>query len=368
MAFVVCFLGFFSWMNIGIWPLINHFYVGYLFLGLQLCVHERISFILLRFSLVLAIGTWIRPESGIAALLALLLGLIFLFVEKGKQNRKIVDPISLWFAGLAIVVLFATKSIAFDPVRSGIAFAQHYAITKVETGKDFGNPWADPFLFFRKDFPTAFGISEAYLENPYAFKNHVYSNFKLWFEYLRFIPGDFLMPFPLFKISSIWANKIGMFLFLALIIFGFRHRVRGPYTFRFFSPKMGLAIALSCCALPLLFACIILHPRDHYIHPIFWFMILFFTLWLSLRIHSSLSLTGAMSICLIFIFSNPTYPYKPSPDSKPLKNFNTVKHLQAVKIDSGGMISLNHFFHPYIGPVCVKFSSHSRIPRILSTI
>lgn len=347
LAFSIAFLGFFSWINLGSTPHINHFYTSFLLSGALFCFGSSLENALIRFSLVLSIGCFIRPESGFSAILTLLLACIFqvrnhwpLQLRKGWLQFLIIGTIS---SG----ILIFEKGIIFNQKRSNIAFLQHYHLSIQEAGIS-ESIWAKNHNIFTKDFKESSILWKAMLENPSVVKDHVLRNIKFLLEYLRFYPGDFLNGYALWKIPGIYGNKIGMVLLIIIFASSFyMSRIK-----KVSLPKEYLVafILLGIASFPFLSACLLFHPRDHYQVPLFWFGICSFGLFISHSFPPKVYWIVSGLIVVVFLCTVPSYPYKINQKMGELVHFKTLQILKENGIKSGGLVSNSLFYQPYLGP------------------
>lgn len=232
----------------------------------------------LQFSIFLsAILVYTRPEFFLTLVLTVVIYLIYVFKNyESKESKNIVKEI-------LPVLLITFFLIFFNPVskhRANIAFAQHYSMDIQEREQyRFQNPVKilKPEEIMKEDFSTDYSITEALINNPKLFFEHIGFNIFRINEHIKDIFPFFLLNNG-FQFLLTFLNFISLILLIFLIYF---------LIVRISKKNFNLpGIAFSLYVIPPVISVFIFYPRVHYMIFIFAFILIYLSYEASIRFDS----------------------------------------------------------------------------------
>jgi hypothetical protein len=348
MAFSFCLLGMCTYMNTTTWPRIYHLYVALFSISIFLIGQVPIVIFLLRASVVLALATFLRPESAGVAIIALVTG-VGLNIWINKDIPAAFNTRQIWIPVFITIFLlsFSFKSVLSNE-RDRVAFVQHYAYTKHKarlTGID--DPWINSTVIFKEDFSKSMTLGNAIKENPKAIWNHISLNIGFLFEYLAFFPGDLLVGPKIWTLSLKWRNILGISFLIGLLVLKWRENSTDrPVP----TSHLNSIILFILVSIPLIGICLVFHPREHYLLSIFWFSILSLVLYLSTGFSSQHAWAMAVIVLLIFVLKKPVFEDNFTKEQESRKNLATVEELKERGFTKGGMIGPAAYYQVFLSP------------------
>ncbi len=348
MAFSICLLGMCSYMNTATWPRIYHLYVALFSISIFFIGQVPIVFFLLRASVVLALATFLRPESAGAAMVCLVAGLGF-NAWKNRDISAAFNTRQIWIPVFFTIFLlsFSFKSVLSNE-RDRIAFVQHYAFTKHRAGlTGISDPWINSSVIFKEDFSKSMTLGNAIKEKPKAVWNHISLNIGFLFKYLAFFPGDLLVSPKIWALSLKWRNILGIGFLIGLLVLKWRENSTDrPLP----TSHLNSIVLFILVSIPLIGICLLFHPREHYLLSIFWFSILGLALYLSTGLSSQHAWVMAAVVLAIFIIRRPSVEYNFTEEQETRKNLATVQELKNRGLTKGGIIGPAAYYQVFLSP------------------
>jgi hypothetical protein len=224
-------------------------------------------------ALALLVGGYIRPEYYTAFLLCCLvcgLAAAWTLWRRPAAWRAVAVPALVVVLAAGLCARFMGAPVAQGGGRAFDAFGQHYAVNVVRARLLDLNPWVHYAGILRADFGDARTFGEALRANPRAVLWHVSQNALSLPRALVgcLVPGLELSPQAFVVACVLLAAAVT----LGLVCLGYRLFVRGAED----PGRRGLLLALGIVALlsgPVLSACLLILPRDHYLMPVVLFML-----------------------------------------------------------------------------------------------
>ena len=273
---------FISSNSMAVWPYPTFFATTVGGIGCLLAMFARsVYYQLAILGGTLGVMAFARPEMQVAQLAFLGAFGLFMVVAYFRSQLSIPNAIaSLAICLLPVTLLTLTfgSPIAPEPTaglgvtvnsRSSVAFGQHYSVNKSEVGAVTVNPWLHWESIVTKDFGKACGPLEAFFRNPGALMWHVQRNVTRSAWNLRYL----MLP--------ILPNTIRdslITLALSLLVVAAMGVVLGRMGHRFGIRRDGLLVPtcmILAIAVPISISCALIYPRDHYLFPLTFFLVVF---------------------------------------------------------------------------------------------
>jgi hypothetical protein len=165
--------------------------------------------------------------------------------------------------------------------------------------------------------------------------------------YLAFFPGDLFFGPSLWKLSLRWRNILGIGILVGLLVLTWNNQALEKSNANFLTGKY---VVFAIVSILLLAVCILFHPREHYMLPVFWFFTLAFCLYLSTETPDSYSWMAATVTFSIFLIKQPLFEQNSpiAPDKR--KNLAVVEELKNRGFTKGGIIGTAAYYQVFLSP------------------
>ena len=244
-----------------------HFAVSLLCLGLAVAFSFRaLAPRLAVATLTVGLAAFARPEFAIS-FIAMAIVMAAVLVWEGYRRREARVSLAIWaMVGLMPVLqLFQLVGNPLAGGRSDIAFSQHYSYNKYLAGlrEEGANPWSGFLPVVKEDFGKApIGITEAAQTSPGNFAWHVSQNVVALFANLR----DLATSLSHTVTDVLWGYLALLSIAaLALAIVSLRGRGWRGLASGAVVPALVMLLVIA----PVLAACLLIHPREHYLVALF---------------------------------------------------------------------------------------------------
>ena len=227
--------------------------------------------------------TYARPEFLYALLLYLVPASVlalWALVQRPTMRRSVVVSAVAFVCGAALLV-WAFGSPKGDSKRSFIAFGQHYAANRHDTGARAEDPWHYWEVYMRADFGDASTVGEAWVNNREAFLWHLGANARrtpamvsgavtprVDLRRMRehvFLPPDAPPSRPRVVAVLQWLLLAGLVAGLTGSVVGLRRLIMSGWDE---ARRLPVAvIMLAVVAAPAVAAALLVYPRFHYFIP-----------------------------------------------------------------------------------------------------
>jgi hypothetical protein len=249
---------------IEVWPYVSFLAVTFISAG-AILIFQRKSIIdsISISTLVFFLLCFIRPEFVISFYAALTLTLVITFYHlyttfKGDiftQLKNLRTSAFSLFAVAALSILWSFPILSSSG-RSFLAFGQHYALRKFETGQVTIDPWLNWLSILHNDAPNTHSISDILKNYPNVLISHISANLH---EFLGSIVNIVAAPFEQNAIATS-AIVIALIL-IAAKFFTYRQTVT-PHIES--ENRKGTVLFLILASAPSFISVISIYPRAHY--------------------------------------------------------------------------------------------------------
>ena len=255
-----------------IWPFQVFFALTLLFGGISAANYVaapagRMSILAVTFLLV----SYVRPEFYVGFLLLCVCLLAYLIFVRPRLRIN-QEPPRAW-PGLAATLILAFLLGAFmgipirqDNNRSFMAFGQHYAVNRVESGTYNFNPWTNYKTVMASDFDDAGSLRECVEQNPAAVLWHVLRNIRnIVYKsgHIAFANDNWRNPFEVR--FALFGGAIALLFAFGLWPYAMGRCLPRLPTDRLWNLGLAGAGVLASTGPPIL----LIYPRDHYLLPAF---------------------------------------------------------------------------------------------------
>lgn len=254
---------------IEVWPYISFLAISLISLGtilvfrskslLDACSISALAFFLLCF---------IRPEFVISfyAALVLTIGIAGFQLTRALKGDFLGELTRFRTTAVSLITVLALSVLWSFPIlssggRSFLAFGQHYALRKFETGQVAVDPWLNWLSILHKDAPDTNSISDILRHYPGILIGHISANAH---DFLKSIYNILSAPFSQGIFSAALVTLA--LLFLARNLFS-AHNIETPA--RQPANKMGAILFLLLASAPSCISTLSIYPRAHYTLIIF---------------------------------------------------------------------------------------------------
>ncbi|HVH41573.1 MAG TPA: hypothetical protein VM925_04495 [Labilithrix sp.] len=245
-----------------VWPYVTCFSTLLLACTALIATYAKDRFVA---AVILSVGVttaaFVRPELWWPSIL--FATACVLWAIRRATSTRAFRPIAV--VAPAVLAVAGQRAIFGNPVggdRGLYAFAQHYALNKVEDGDLPTDPWASYEALFRPAFPHAQRLSEALRENPAEVLWHVRRN-------LRLIPLHLADVGGIHEYVPLVPRTVLMCALVAVIVIGAVGLVRArrrPLEGLVRWLPLGLPIGIGAIT-----SSVIVYPREHYLVPLQFF-------------------------------------------------------------------------------------------------
>ncbi|MFJ3262750.1 hypothetical protein ACIPK7_21065 [Pseudomonas sp. NPDC086581] len=326
---------------IEVWPYISFLAISLISLGAMLtytrastldsCSISAVIFFLLCF---------IRPEFVISFYTSLALAILLTANQLRIALRgDFLSQLSLLrtsaFSLAALIILSVTWSfpVLSSGGRSFLAFGQHYALRKFETGQTSVDPWLNWLSILHKDAPDTNSISDILRHYPKVLTNHILANIN---DFLTSISKVFSSPFTQGLTIALMVALALLLLVKSILIPRNPEKPR-----REARSRRGAIIFLILASAPPLISTFSIYPRTHYTLIIFCCgTLLLAALLANRRISHTPVATGALLIALGLLI--------PPPIAHDRVNFSSIMEIRSsttihkmLEVDGGWCIYLS---------------------------
>jgi len=222
----------------------------------------------------LGIASFVRPEMLVAQVavvgsLSLAMVAAYFFGKLTLRRAALTMAVAL----VPVALLAATFGNPLAGGRSEIAFGQHYSLNKSEAGLIQINPWVNWESIVSEDFGSACSPSQALLRNPKAMIWHMNRNLSnAW---------DSFCKLAKLNLHAATLKAISLYFVLGLLAISFLAFCRRDFARQLADIARRLFVPICTVAaigVPVAIACTLIYPRDHYLFPIVFFLIIVVTI------------------------------------------------------------------------------------------
>lgn len=200
------------------------------------------------------LASYVRPELFLAWILFALMALLVIIYGFRKEFRG-RDLISFALFVLVNVAVLFFAGIPIGGERSGVAFAEHFALNWVNWTGSSLDPWMNAQKIYSESFGNAAGVVAALWANPGMFVKHVATNLSALLPNVRYLFSLHTRP--------LITGSLGLgILVCLLLVFGLGKNLYGRGNIK--NNRRMLLFSLFYL-FTMLVAVTVIHPRLHYL-------------------------------------------------------------------------------------------------------